>query len=309
MSLKLTRLRADVLLLIASIVWGFAYVAQKTGMAGLGPLGFVGARFSLTALFLLPFLLAENKGQRGRTAISRQDWVVMGALVFACGLGVYLQQAALLTTSVTNAGFLSSTYVVLVPIAGLFIFRHLQSWIVWPACLIVLAGIYLLNGGSIGRFTAGDWLTLGCAAAFAFQINLMGIVVRRTGRPFLVCMIESLACAGGGLLCGAAAEGIHLAGLITNAGALLYAGFISGGLGFGLQAYAQQHTPSSDAAIIMSGQALFAAAGGWLFLHERLGATSWIGCALIFAAILLVQLFPYLPRRLPPQAIETSSKS
>ncbi len=299
---KITRLQADALLLFAAIVWGFAFVAQKAGMVGLGPLGFIGIRFSLSALFILPFFLGERSEARERPKLDKQDWLVALALVGSCALGVYLQQVALLTTTVTNSGFLSATYVVMVPVAGLLIFRHLQSFIVWPACLIVLAGVYLLNGASLSRFALGDWLTLLCAVSFAFQINFMGIIVRRTNRPFLICMIENLVCAAAGLVLGALTEGIHLSGVIANAGPLLYAGLISGGIGFGLQAFAQQHTPSSDAAIILSGQALFAAAGGCIFLHEVLGPVNWLGCTLIFAAILLVQLFPFVQTRLRAKA-------
>jgi drug/metabolite transporter (DMT)-like permease len=84
-----------------------------------------------------------------------------------------------------------------------------------------------------------------------------------------------------------------MAGVQASLIPLLYAGIISGGLGFALQAFAQQHTPSADAAIIMSGEALFAALAGAILLHERLGAINWVGCGLIFAALLLVELYPY----------------
>ncbi|MBW8733396.1 MAG: DMT family transporter, partial [Asticcacaulis sp.] len=195
--------------------------------------------------------------------------------------------------SVTNAGFLTALYVVFVPVIGLIVFRHRQSIIVWPACAIAIAGVWLLNGGRLNHLSMGDALVIGCAAAFGLQINLMGIVVRQSARPFTICVAQNAVTTIAALALAAMTERVTLAGIQSSLVPLLYAGIISGGLGFALQAFAQQHTPSADAAIIMSCEALFAALSGVVLLHERLSAISWLGCGLIFAALLLVELYPY----------------
>ncbi len=201
------------------------------------------------------------------------------------------------TASVTNAGFLTALYVVCTPIIGLLLFRHRQSVIIWPACLLAIVGVYLLNGASLSRFTPGDWLIMLCAVFFGVQINLMGMLMRRIQRPVTICLMQSAFCAIMGLGIGGMTEGISWSGVTDNLGPLLYAGVISGGIGFTLQAFAQQHTPSADAAIIMSAEALFAAFGGAVLLNERLGVISWVGCALIFTAILTVELYPLLAKK------------
>ncbi len=288
-----SRLQADLLLLGTAAIWGLAFVAQKSGMAGLGPFGFVGLRFLLSTIVVLPLALREWKSRDALPAMTTKDWALMGLLSLVFFAACYLQQAGMVSAGVTNAGFLTALYVVFVPLIGLIVFRHRQSIIVWPACAIAIAGVWLLNGGRLDHLSTGDAMIIGCAAAFGLQINLMGIVVRQSARPFTICVAQNAVTTVAALALATLHEHITLAGIQTGLIPLLYAGVISGGLGFALQAFAQQHTPSADAAIIMSGEALFAALSGAVLLHERLGAINWLGCGLIFAALLLVELYPY----------------
>ncbi len=293
-----SRLQADLLLLLTAAIWGLAFVAQKSGMAGLGPFGFVGLRFALSTLVVLPLAAGEWKGRAALPAMAAKDWGMMALLSLAFFAGCYLQQAGMVTASVTNAGFLTALYVVFVPVIGLIVFRHKQSIIVWPACAIAIAGVWLLNGGRLDRLSPGDGLVIACAAAFGLQINLMGIVVRQSARPFTICVAQNAVTAIAALGLSAMSEHITVSGIQASLIPLLYAGIVSGGLGFALQAFAQQHTPSADAAIIMSGEALFAALSGALLLGERLGPINWLGCGLTFAALLLVELYPYAAKAL-----------
>lgn len=288
-----SRLQADLVLLLTAAIWGLAFVAQKSGMAGLGPFGFVGLRFLLSTIVVLPLALREWKARAALPAMTAKDWGMMALLSLVFFAACYLQQAGMVTASVTNAGFLTALYVVFVPVFGLVVFRHRQSIIVWPACAIALAGVWLLNGGRLDHLSVGDFMVIGCAAAFGLQINLMGIVVRQSARPFTICVAQNAVTAVAALFLAAMNEHITMAGIRDSLIPLLYAGIISGGLGFAIQAFAQQHTPSADAAIIMSGEALFAALSGAVLLHERLGAINWLGCGLIFSALLLVELYPY----------------
>ncbi len=294
----LSRFQADALLLLAATIWGFAFVAQKWGMAGLGPMGFVATRFALSALVVLPLALREHKTAAKVTAA---DGIRIAAMLVAFFVAIATQQWGMTTASVTNAGFLTALYVVFTPLVGLMVFRHRPSIIIWPACLVSLLGVYLLNGGSFTHFSSGDLWVIVCAAATAVQINLMGMVVRTTGRPFGLCLLQNIVASLGGLAIALTSEKITLTGIEASLWPMLYAGLLSGGVGFAIQAFAQQHTAASDAAVIMSSEALFAAlAGAWL-LHERLGVINWLGCGLIFAALLLVELYPFLmrPRQAP----------
>ncbi len=291
---KPSRLIADLLLLFTAAIWGLAFVAQKQGLQTIGPFTFVGLRFALSALVVLPLAWHERSAKTPNPPMTGRDRLGIIGLVAAFFIAVALQQVGMKTASVTNAGFLTALYVVFVPIVGLIVFRHAQSIIVWPACLIALAGVWLLNGGTFSHLAVGDWLMIGCAAATAVQINLMGILVRRTQRPFTLCLWQNIVSAVGGCAIALCVEPISLPGIAAGLWPLLYAGLVSGGIGFAVQAYAQGHTPASDAAIIMSCEALFAAVGGVLLLNEHLNWVSWSGCGLIFAALLLVELYPIL---------------
>lgn len=283
----MTRLRADFLLFITAVIWGTAFIAQKTGMEGLGPFGFIAARFSLSLLIILPLAIREAR--------LKPVWpqgigfrLFLFCAVF-CG-GVIAQQTALLSTSVTNAGFLTGLYVVFTPFAAWILFRHPPGRLIWPACAVAVAGIWLLSGPSLSVFHPGDWLALACAALFGGQVALIGFLVQKTGRPLAIVVIEYASCAALAWLCAFSFEEVTLAGFRDNAAQIAYAGIISGGIAYTIQAVAQQYTPPSDAAIIMAGEALFAAlAGAWL-LGERLDAGGWLGCALILCAIAMVEL-------------------
>lgn len=289
---KLSRLHADALLFFTACIWGFAFVAQKQGMAVIAPMAFVGVRFLLSSIVVAPMAAIELRANDPGPQFRALDWAALLALLCSFTVGAGLQQVGLLTATVTSAGFLTITYVVFVPILTATVFRGHQHWLVWPACAIALFGVYLLNGAAISRFSQGDWLLAGCAICFAFQIILLGIVVRRTRRPFLVSLLQNLVCAGTGLIWACAARELHWASLVAYSAPILYAGLVSGGLGFAIQAFAQQHTPTTHASIIMSTEALFAAIGGVLLLGEQMDFLKSVGCALIFGAILIIQFSP-----------------
>lgn len=295
----MSRLQADGLLLIVAIIWGTAFVAQKTGMDGLGPLGFVGLRFALSFVVVLPFALREGR----RSPPLPPRWAGGAALLcLFCAGGVILQQIGILHTSVTNAGFLTGVGVILVPFIAWFLYRRRPSWIVVPTCFLAVAGIWLLNGGSLTSLSLGDGLVLLCAVCFAFHVSLMGFLLQKIRRPLLFSLLQFATCAVVGLSLALYYEGITVQAIMDNALPLFYAGVISGGIAYTLQAVAQQDTPPADAAIIMSGEALFAALAGAVIMGDRLTAIGWLGCALIMVAILLVELGTLYASRLKASA-------
>lgn len=288
------RASANLILLLATAIWGCAFVAQQTAMASLGPFVFTGLRFALATLVVLP--LAIGEARRGPEVRGAGLWLFLavGLIFFAAGI---LQQVGLKHTSVTNAGFLTALYVVMVPFIALVLFRHAPHPVVWPAAAVSLAGTFLLAGGEVDALTRGDLLVVAGALFWALHVAFLGYAAMRTGRPLTLACAQFAVCAVLGLGFGVPLEGVGLAAVQGAWIELAYAGLVSGGIGFTLQAVAQRWTPPSDAAIILSGEALFAALAAAILLGERLVPSGWAGAGLIMAAILAVQLVPTVRRQ------------
>jgi len=286
----MTRLRANCLLLLAGAVWGMGFVAQSTAMAAVGPWTFTAAKFGIAALTLVPFAVAE--GRRAAVPVppgTRIGFVGIGALLF---LAAITQQIGMVTTTVTNAGFLTGLYVVLTPILGLALLRSRPHWVVWPAALTALTGIALLGGGSLAALNVGDVWMLVCAVFWALQIVFVGLFAGPSGRPYTLSFVQfavTAILAGLGTL---AFEAPTLAGLWQAWPEIVYGGVLSTGLAFTLQIIGQRHTTAAQAAIFLSSESLFAALFGAVILGERIAAIGLVGCALIFAAMLAVELVP-----------------
>ncbi|NLH79958.1 MAG: EamA family transporter, partial [Phyllobacteriaceae bacterium] len=199
-------------------------------------------------------------------------------------------------------GFLTSLYILFTPIAAMAIGRERPNPAVWPAAALGLIGAWLLSGGISGTFVIGDGLVTLGAIGWALQIVLLGLATRRSDRPMTLVVIEGAMVV---VVCGAWAalhEPISLSAIAAAGWELAYTGLVAGIVGYSLQAVAQRHTEASDAAIVFSTEAPFAALFGWLFLGEGLTAGQWAGSAAIFAAVLLVQLWPTRRSVVPEQA-------
>lgn len=291
----MTRLRADLLLLLASLIWGAAFVGQATAMAHMGPLTFIGARFALATLALAPFALVEARGAPAPLPLRRLPILVgIGAVFF---LGAALQQVALVTTSVTHAGFLTVLYVVMVPAIGAIFLRHKLPAAIWPAAALSVAGTFLLGGAQLGGLNTGDWLVIAGAVFWSMQILGLGAVAFRLRRPVTITMIQFAVAALLGLAGGFLFESPSLGAMRAAWVEIAYTGFVSGGLAFTLQTIAQAHTPPADSAILLSMESLFAALFGALLLGERLTPLGWTGGAMVLAAAILVQVLPLMKLR------------
>ena len=285
----MTRIQSDGLLLLTAIIWGSAFVAQKEGMNDVGPLMFVGLRFVLSLLIVLPLAIRESRNNK---PLDRSDRINTFWLCISFVCGVVLQQVGMQTTTATNGGFLTALYVVLVPFVAWILFRHAPPAKIWPSCGLALFGVWLLNDAQLAAFKTGDWLILGSAVAYAVQVALIGFMLQRSQRPLTYCAIQYAACAVVGLASGIIIEGFDWKSISNAAIPIAYAGILSGGVAYTLQAIAQQHSPPSDAAIILSAESLFAAIAGFLLLNESLSTLGFVGCGLIFVAILFVELGP-----------------
>ena len=290
----MSRLAADLLLLAAALIWGLGFIAQSTAMDDVGPLTFTGLRFSLAALAVWPLArLVEKRKRAAMAAADMRACVLIGVVFFAAAA---LQQWGLVSTSVTNAGFLTATYVVMVPFAVWALYRKPPPFIVWPAAMVSVAGTFLLGGGGIAPLGVGDLLVICGAVFWALHVTFIGLVAMRSGRPLHLAAIQFAVCGICGLAAGIPLERPALAALVEAAPEIIYASLVAGALGFTFQAVAQRYTPPADAAIILSGEGVFAAIFAAWLLGDRMQMAGAIGAGLILAAILAVELAP-LARR------------
>lgn len=279
-------------LLLAAAIWGSAFVAQRLAAAEIGVMVFNGLRFGLAALALLPLYLWGSRTQRSSLwpdARERQGVFWAGGLLFA---GAALQQLGLRYTTAGNAGFITGLYVVLIPLILALATRRWPSLETLLAAGLAAGGLFLLSTGGQFRLALGDALEVGGAFMWALHVILIGSLSRRLALlklaigQYLVCAVFSLAV-------GLVLEAHTLAAVPGAAWAILYTGLLSVGLGYTLQVYGQRQAPPADAAVLMSGEAVFAALSGWIFLDERLSALQILGCGLMLAAMLLAQAYTW----------------
>jgi drug/metabolite transporter (DMT)-like permease len=281
------RLQSNLLLLSASMIWGLAFVAQRQGMAHIGPFTFNGLRFLLGAVSLLPlfFLMKPAiKSTRGSTGLLKN--AIFAGLILCCAAS--LQQMGMVHTSAGNAGFITSFYIIFVPLFGEFTVLRSRSS-VWVGALIAILGFYLLSVGKGFNVQHGDLLVLCSAVFWALHLRLLSQIAPRYDFRLLAILQYVLV----GLVSLAIAcftEHINLAGISKVIWPIIYAGVASVGLGFTLQLIAQRHTRADDAALILSLEAVFAFIGGWIILSETSGIRALAGCALILAGVIYTQL-------------------
>ena len=282
------RLKADLTLLIVSIFWGSAFVAQRiAGQMGSVYL-FNGVRYSLAAFVVLPFALRARSASTPPSLLSRSQfrWMMIAGIVLFVGSA--LQQLGVVYTTAGNAGFITGLYVVLVPIVLFLIWREKLHWMAIVAVLLAGAGAFFLSTGGKFEVRRGDLIELVSALFWTLHVIILGKYASK---------FEAISFSGGQLfVCGVLNMG---AGLIVERslslnlpmlGAIAYTSFFSLGLCYTLQVWAQKHTPPADAALILSLESVFAVISGWLLLHEKLTGIQIAGCILIFVAVLLSQV-------------------
>jgi len=290
---------SDGLLLFTATIWGFAFVAQRIGMDHIGPFLYSGIRFLLGALFLVPFFIANRKRRRESLSIPK-GWIlpcVLAGSVLFCAAN--LQQVGLQYTTAGNAGFITGLYVVLVPVIGFFTGRKSGASI-WIGAVLAVTGLYLLSVGE--RFTVSTGDLLEFFGAFFWTAHIL--VIDRYS-PKMEALVLSI---GQFTVCGLLSLGVAFVTEPVEAGpilgalpAILYGGILSIGVAYTLQVVAQKNIHPSHASIIMSLESVFAVIGGVIVLHEGLGVRSFIGCALMFAGMIVSQSRITRGRRSPSQ--------
>ena len=302
-------LRADLLMLFTALIWGSAFIAQRLGMDHIGPFLYTGLRFALAALVLLPWVLRRpSAGQLPAEPLLYRGLLIGGGVMgLVLALGINLQQVGLLFTSVTNAGFITGLYVIIVPLIGLFL-GHKTGLGCWLGASLAVVGMFLLCVGDNFQVASGDWLQLAGAFVWATHVLVVGVFAKRHD-PLRLAFLQFAVCALISLALALVFEPIVLAAIIEAGPAIFYGGAIAGGIGYTLQVVAQKHAIASHAAIIFSLEAVFAALAGSLFLDESLQLRGYIGCALMFVGMLIAQLWPRKAEAVAPDTGITAPRS
>lgn len=287
------RWQANAALLVTAGIWGLAFVAQRVGMEYLEPFTFNGIRFLLGALSLLPLLWWQ---QHRKTVVEKRTasfrvfgiGVIAGLILF---LAASLQQIGIVDTTAGKAAFVTSLYIVLVPLSGVLLGQRVEVSL-WLGCLLSLLGLYFLCIREDFTLSFGDLLVLVGAVfwtmhilwidRFASQVQVLSLAVWQ----FTTCAILSL-------LVAVFTETITLAGIRGALSPILYGGIGSVGIAYTLQIVGQKRAEPTQASLILSLETVFAAIGGYFLLHEFLTSWELLGCVLMMIGMLVAQI-PWL---------------
>lgn len=307
--------KGEACLFLTALIWGSAMIFQKMGMDHIGPFLFGFFRFTIGALVLIPVILlfsrsggaggqdrtdgkettAGQKQTAGQIPILKDRTLLIGSLL--CGFtqfgGGSFQQVGLVYTTAGKAGFITSLYIVIVPILMIFLRRRLNA-ITWAGIFVAVIGLYLLSITETFTIQLGDGLEIGAAIVYAVQLLLIDYYAVRT-EPLRLAMLQFLVA---GILSGLVAVGFEtwtVAAIAACMVPILYTGILEVAAAYTLEIIGQRTTAPHVAAIIMSLEALFAAVCGALFLGEHMSGREILGCALMMAAFVIVQLADMIP--------------
>jgi len=280
------RIVSRFLLVLAAVIWGFAFVAQRAGMEHIGPFLFNAVRFALGGITLLPFLL-RRKTRRSVGKGVVLGYIAAGVILFAAAS---LQQAGIVHTTAGKAGFITGLYLVIIPLIGLLLGKRarLTSWF---AVIIATGGLYLLTVRGVWRIGIGDLLVLASAFGWAAHVHIVGWLARRAD-PIVIAASQFAICAALSLTVAVFVEPITLAGLHRAWLPIAYAGILSTAGAYTLQVIGQRRVEPAEAGVIMSLETVFAALGGWLVLGESMTLRMLLGSGLMLLGMLLSQTRP-----------------
>ena len=296
--------RNSFLLVLASFIWGIAFVAQSTGGDAVGPYTFNCIRSIIGGLVLVPVIrLSDRLHWSRKKPVSREDRRVLFTGGIACGIALSiasnLQQVGITMGSpVGKAGFITACYMLIVPILGLFL-KKKCGWHVWSGIVIAIVGLYLLCIQVNFSIQFSDFLLLFCALSFAVQILIVDHYADRVDGVRMAC-IEFIVC---GIVSAIPMffvdMGLSVSGISEWASAfadpyawipILYAGALSCGVAYTLQIIGQRGMNPTVASLLMSLESVFSVLAGWVLLKETLSGREIFGCILIFIAVVLAQL-------------------
>ncbi|MGI6498943.1 MAG: DMT family transporter [Oscillospiraceae bacterium] len=308
------RARSGGMLLLTALIWGVAFVAQSVSMDYISPFTFNAVRSLIGGAVLLPGIALLDRLNRKRqpgqqnadTQISGHGGkkLIVGGV--ACGVVLAvassLQQFGIMQTTVGKAGFITALYIVIVPVLGLFFKRRVPP-LVWLGVLVATGGMYLLCITESFSVGTGDLLMVACAVCFSVHILLIDHF-----SPFVDCVrmscIQFFTC---GVLCAIPMflwEHPQMQDLFAAWVPVLYAGVLSCGVAYTLQVVGQKHTTPVVASLLLSLESVFSVLAAWVILRESLSLREFLGCLMVFCAIVLAQA-PDFKRRGSPEGRKT----
>lgn len=283
------------MLLITSLIWGTAFVAQSEGMNYVEPFTYNAMRTLLGGIILIPvIILFRFIGKRSGSPPKQYSLknTIRGGL--SCGVVLFVassfQQAGIAQTTAGKAGFITALYIVLVPILGLFIGKRVPLRM-WFFVVTAIAGFWLLCINENFSISTGDLLVLVCAVFFAAHIMVVDYFNEKNTDGILMSCIQFFTAAVFMLVCMFIFEKPDISKIIEARTTILYSGIMSCGVAYTLQILGQKHTDPTVATLLMSLESVFAALSGWVLLGEGLSIKELAGCALVFVAVVLAQLF------------------
>ena len=289
--MKKASLKSSFLLFLAAFIWGVAFVAQSVGMDYMGPLSFNGARFLMGSLVLLPIVI-RNRKKRAKEGIKQTELKAAFKGGICCGsvlcVAALLQQYGIIYTTVGKAGFITTLYIILVPVFGIFLKKKIPGKI-WIGAAVAALGMYFLCMSEEFRLSKGDTLVFICAVLFSVHILVIDYFSPKTDGVELSCL--QFLTAGIMASIGAAVfEHPHIQYFIDGILPLAYAGILSIGVAYTLQVIGQKDTDPAVASLILSMESVVSMLAGWVILGQELTVKELFGCMLVFFAVILVQL-------------------
>jgi drug/metabolite transporter (DMT)-like permease len=285
-------IKANILLLSAAIIWGFAFTAQRFGMQHLGPFTFNALRFFLGSFSLVPLVIFyfHKKEKSILYYLKGKKFLIPILVGSALFLGSSLQQIGIQFTTAGNAGFITGLYVIIVPLMGIFL-HHKTGLGTWIGASLAVVGMYLLSVHGTNGFAWGDFLVFVGAFFWAIHVILVDKYIKQYSAILLACL-QFFVCGSFSLIAALILEDFIWEEIQAATIPLLYAGIMSVGVAFTLQVIAQRHAKPAHTAIILSLESVFAAIGGWILLSESLGLKGIIGAGLMLTGMLISQLMP-----------------
>lgn len=286
---------ANIALLLCAFIWGTAFVAQSVGMEYVGPFTFQCVRSVLAWVFLVVVLVIRNlwNQTRGNRPVRTKEYrkkLITGGICCGAALCVAssLQQIGIQYTSVGNAGFITSMYIIFVPVFSIFLRKKVPAKI-WACIVVAAVGIYLLSVSETLEFSIGDVYVGVCAVVFAIHIMVVDYFVKDLDGMELSC-VQFLVSAVIAAIPMVFMEMPQMSVIVEAALPILYAGILSSGVAYTLQILGQKYAEPSTATLLMSLESVFSLVGGMLVLHETMTGREWLGCILVFVAVLKSQL-------------------
>ena len=286
---------ATAALILASLIWGTAFVAQTTGMDFIGPITFINVRFFIGTIIILPLAFIERDTFFKIEEVKKKKLYLIIFLT-GCSLfvGSFLQQYALQYTKVGNAAFLTILYVPFVPIISRFFLGKKIHWSIWVSVSICLVGSYYLTTGNSFEAQSADILVALCAVFFALHCILIDEFFEILNAPYSLAFYQFGICFLISLPLMFVFEEPTISGIYEEIGQLLYVGIMSTGVAYTLQIIGQRFVKPSTAVITLSLEGVFAAITAWIILSQILTSIQIIGCSLIIVGVLVAQLIPLL---------------